>query len=102
MSAPLRPPASSPASAATVASTPAPVSASAPTSESVPASAPVSARNFSVDKYFELQKKKLEFEAKKRAGAATTASPKTVFDGSSVLSTDRGIPMDYEEGELED
>ncbi|OWZ04282.1 hypothetical protein PHMEG_00023840 [Phytophthora megakarya] len=71
----------------------------------MPASAPVSAatptplsgtteKNFSVDKYFKIQEKK-------RAGAAKTASPKTVFDGSSVLSTDGGIPVDYEEGELE-
>ncbi|OWY99185.1 LOW QUALITY PROTEIN: hypothetical protein PHMEG_00029862 [Phytophthora megakarya] len=29
-------------------------------------------------------------------------SPRTVFDGSSVLSTDGGIPVDYEDGELED
>ncbi|OWZ12749.1 LOW QUALITY PROTEIN: hypothetical protein PHMEG_00014035 [Phytophthora megakarya] len=54
-------------------------------------------KNFSVDKYFELQEKKLELEAKQRAGDANT-----VFDGSSVLSTDGGIPLDYEEGELED
>ncbi|OWZ12991.1 hypothetical protein PHMEG_00013753 [Phytophthora megakarya] len=113
MSVPLRTPASSPVSASTVASTPAPVPASAPTSASVHASAPVSAatptllsgtteKNFSVDKYFELQEKKLELEAKNRAGAATTDSPKTVFDGSSVLSNDGSIPLDYEEGEFED
>ncbi|OWZ13694.1 hypothetical protein PHMEG_00012936 [Phytophthora megakarya] len=53
-------------------------------------------KNFSVDKYFELQKKILELEAKKRAGVAKTSSPKTDFDGSSVLSTDGGIPLDYE------
>ncbi|OWZ20885.1 hypothetical protein PHMEG_0004654 [Phytophthora megakarya] len=127
MCAPLRTLASSPVSASTVASTPAPVPASASTSVSTPAADPASApasasvhtsapvtaatptplsdtteKNFSVDKYFELQEKKLELEAKKRAGAAKTASPKTVFDGSSVLSTDGGIPVDYEEGELED
>ncbi|OWZ01319.1 hypothetical protein PHMEG_00027318 [Phytophthora megakarya] len=36
------------------------------------------------------------------AGAAKPDSPKTVLDGSSVLSTDGGIPVNYEEGELED
>ncbi|OWZ00708.1 hypothetical protein PHMEG_00028044 [Phytophthora megakarya] len=113
MSAPLRTPAPSPVSASTSVPTPAADPASAPTSASVRASAPVSAatptplsgttdKNFSVDKYFELQEKKLELEAKKRAGAAKTASPMTVFDGSSVLSTDGSIPVDYEEGELED
>ncbi|OWZ15105.1 hypothetical protein PHMEG_00011311 [Phytophthora megakarya] len=109
MSAYLRTPASSPVSASTSVSTPAADPASAPTSASVPASAPVSAatptplsENFSVDKYFELQEKKLELEAKQCAGAAKTASSKTVFDGSSVLSTDGSIPVDYEEGELED
>ncbi|OWZ02999.1 hypothetical protein PHMEG_00025344 [Phytophthora megakarya] len=35
------------------------------------------------------------------AEAAKPDSPKTVFDGSSVLSTDGGIPVDYEDGELE-
>ncbi|OWZ07496.1 LOW QUALITY PROTEIN: hypothetical protein PHMEG_00020103 [Phytophthora megakarya] len=57
-------------------------------------------KNFSVDKYFELQEKKLELEAKQRAGAAKPDSPRTVFDGSSVLSTDGGISVDYEDGEL--
>ncbi|OWZ10201.1 hypothetical protein PHMEG_00016987 [Phytophthora megakarya] len=37
-----------------------------------------------------------------RAGAAKPDSTWTVFDGSSVLSTDGGIPVDYEDGELED
>ncbi|OWZ15436.1 hypothetical protein PHMEG_00010914 [Phytophthora megakarya] len=87
--------------------------ASAPTSASVPAPAHESAvtptplsgtteKNFSVDKYFELQEKKLELEAKQRARAVKPDSPKTVFDGSPVLSTDGGIPVDYEKGELED
>ncbi|OWZ10680.1 hypothetical protein PHMEG_00016433 [Phytophthora megakarya] len=113
MSASLRTPACSPVSASTSVSTPAANPASAPTSASVPASAPVSAATptplsgttekfFSVDKYFELQEKKLELAAKMRAGAAKPDSPKTVFDGSSVFSTDGGIPVDYEEGELED
>ncbi|OWY96070.1 LOW QUALITY PROTEIN: hypothetical protein PHMEG_00033761 [Phytophthora megakarya] len=45
---------------------------------------------------------KFELEAKQRAGAAKPDSPKTVFDGLSVLSTDGGIPVDYDDGELED
>ncbi|OWY98847.1 hypothetical protein PHMEG_00030274 [Phytophthora megakarya] len=121
MSAAQRTPVSSPESVSAVASTPAPVPTSASTSvstpvidsASVPASAHVSAvtptplsgtieKNFSVDKYFELQEKKLELKAKQRAGAAKPDSPNTVFDGSSVLSTDGGIPVDYEDGGLED
>ncbi|OWY99803.1 hypothetical protein PHMEG_00029137 [Phytophthora megakarya] len=80
MSASLRTPVSSPVSASTLVSTPVVDSASAPTSASVPASAHVSAvtptplsgttENFSVDKYFGLQEKKLELEAKQRSGAA--------------------------------
>ncbi|OWY90247.1 hypothetical protein PHMEG_00041716, partial [Phytophthora megakarya] len=35
-------------------------------------------------------------------GNADTSDPKTVFDGSSILSTDGGIPVDYEDGVLED
>ncbi|OWZ12490.1 hypothetical protein PHMEG_00014345 [Phytophthora megakarya] len=113
MSASLRTLVASPVSASTVASTPVVDPASAPTSASIPASAHVSAvtptplsgtteKNFSVDKYFELQEKKFEIEAKQRAGAAKPDSPRTVFDGSSVLSTDGGIPVDYEDRELED
>ncbi|OWZ12138.1 hypothetical protein PHMEG_00014743 [Phytophthora megakarya] len=113
MSASLRTPVSSPVSTSTSVSTPVVDSASAPTSASVPASAYVSAvtptplsetteKNFYVDKYFELQEKKLELEVKRRAGAAKPDSPRTVFDGSSVLSTDGGIPVYYEGGELED
>ncbi|OWZ14429.1 LOW QUALITY PROTEIN: hypothetical protein PHMEG_00012093 [Phytophthora megakarya] len=101
MSASLRTPAFSSVSVLTVASTPAPVPASA----SVPASIPLSGtteKNFSLDKYFELQEKKFELEAKQRAGGAKTDSPRTDFDGSSSLSTDGGIPLDYEEGGLED
>ncbi|OWY97425.1 hypothetical protein PHMEG_00032044 [Phytophthora megakarya] len=111
MSAAKETPVSSPVSASIVAST----SESTPVvdSASVPASAHVSTvtptplcgtteKNFSVDKYFELQEKKLELEAKQRAGTAKPESPKPVFDGSSVLSTDGGIPVDYEDEELED
>ncbi|OWZ07885.1 hypothetical protein PHMEG_00019661 [Phytophthora megakarya] len=92
MSAPLRKPASSPVSASTSVSMPAADSASAPTSVSVPVSTPVSAATPTPLN---------DTTEKKRAGVAKTASPKTV-DGSSVLSTDGGIPVDYEEGELED
>ncbi|OWZ04408.1 LOW QUALITY PROTEIN: hypothetical protein PHMEG_00023698 [Phytophthora megakarya] len=46
--------------------------------------------------------KKLELEAKQRAGTAKPESPKTVFDGSSIFSIDGGIPVDYEDGELKD
>ncbi|OWY94084.1 hypothetical protein PHMEG_00036288 [Phytophthora megakarya] len=121
MCAAKRIPVSSPVAVATVASTPAPAPASASTSvstpvidsASVPASAHVSAvtpispsgtteKNVSVDKYLELQEKKLELEAKQRAGAAKPDSPKTVFDGSSIFSADGGIPVDYEDGGLED
>ncbi|OWZ19187.1 hypothetical protein PHMEG_0006593 [Phytophthora megakarya] len=113
MSAPLRTPVSSPASAPTSVLTPVADSASAPTSASVPASEHVSTvtptplsgtteKNFSVDKYFELQEKKLELVAKRRAGAAKPDSPRTVFDGSSIFSSDGGIPVDYVDGELED
>ncbi|OWZ15829.1 hypothetical protein PHMEG_00010458 [Phytophthora megakarya] len=91
MNAPPRTPVSSPVSAATSAS---PVSTAALT----PLSG-TTAKNFTVAKYVELQEKKLELEGKKCAEAAKTASPKTVFDGSSVLSTDGGIS---EEGQLED
>ncbi|OWY90593.1 hypothetical protein PHMEG_00041209 [Phytophthora megakarya] len=84
MSTSLRTSASSPVSASTSVSTPTADPAPVPTSASVPVSTPVSAatptplsgtteKNFSVDKYFELQEKKLELEAKKRAGAAKTA-----------------------------
>ncbi|OWZ02831.1 hypothetical protein PHMEG_00025541 [Phytophthora megakarya] len=113
MSASLRTPVSSPVSASTSVSTPVVDSASTPTSASVRASAHVSAvtptplsgtteKNFSVDKYFELQEKKLELEAKQRTGAAKPDRPRTVFDGSSIFSADGGIPVDYEDGELED
>ncbi|OWZ14293.1 hypothetical protein PHMEG_00012256 [Phytophthora megakarya] len=106
MSASLQTPASSPVSVSTSVSTPVADPPSALTSVSGPASALVSTatptppngtteKNFSVDKYFELQEIK-------RAGAAKIASPKIAFDGSSVLSTDGGIPVDYEECELED
>ncbi|OWY91331.1 hypothetical protein PHMEG_00040129, partial [Phytophthora megakarya] len=47
--------------------------------------------------YYELQDKKLELKAKQRAKAAKLDSPKTILDGSSVLSTDGGIPVDYED-----
>ncbi|OWZ22226.1 LOW QUALITY PROTEIN: hypothetical protein PHMEG_0003091, partial [Phytophthora megakarya] len=74
-----------------------------------PVSSPVSAstrrrqlKKFSVDEYYELQDKKLELKAKQRAEAAKKDSPKTIFDGSSIFSTDGGIPVDYEDGELED
>ncbi|OWY96687.1 hypothetical protein PHMEG_00032986 [Phytophthora megakarya] len=113
MSASLRTPVSSPVSTSTSVSTPVINPASAPTSASVLASAHVSAvtptplsgtteKNFSVDKYFELQETKLELEAKQRVGAAKPDSPRTVFDGSSIFSSDGGIPVDYEDGELED
>ncbi|OWY97290.1 hypothetical protein PHMEG_00032224 [Phytophthora megakarya] len=111
MSAAKETPVSSPVSASIVAST----SESTPVvdSASVPASAHVltvtptplsgtTEKNFSVDKYFELQEKKLELEAKQCAGAAKPDSPKPVFDGSLVLSTDVGSPVDYEDSELED
>ncbi|OWZ04794.1 hypothetical protein PHMEG_00023246 [Phytophthora megakarya] len=51
--------------------------------------------------YFELQEKKLELEAKQRAGAAKPDSSKIIIDGSSIFSADGGIPVDYEDGELE-
>ncbi|OWZ18162.1 hypothetical protein PHMEG_0007803 [Phytophthora megakarya] len=83
--------------------------ASAPTSASVPASAhvsavtptPLSRTTVSVDKYFDLEGKKLELEAKERAGAAKPESLNTAFDGSSILATGGGIAVDYEDGELE-
>ncbi|OWZ04060.1 hypothetical protein PHMEG_00024110 [Phytophthora megakarya] len=91
MSASPRTPVSSPVSASTSVSRLVIDSASAPTSASVPASAHVSGvtpthlsesteKNFSVDKYFELQEKKLELEAKQHAGAAKPDSPRIVFD----------------------
>ncbi|OWZ05078.1 LOW QUALITY PROTEIN: hypothetical protein PHMEG_00022898, partial [Phytophthora megakarya] len=89
MSASLRTPVSLPVSASTSVSTLVVDPASAPTSASVPASAHVSANT-------------LELKAKQRAGSAKPDSPRTVFDGSSVFSTDGGIPVDYEDGELED
>ncbi|OWZ02256.1 hypothetical protein PHMEG_00026213 [Phytophthora megakarya] len=89
------------------------VSTPAVDTASVPASTPVSAfppipkggttgKKFSVAEYYERQNKKLELKAKQRAEAAKQDSPKTIFDGSSVLSADGGIPVDYEDGELED
>ncbi|OWZ17200.1 hypothetical protein PHMEG_0008895 [Phytophthora megakarya] len=109
MSAAQRAPVSSLVSASTVASTPAPVLTSASVSASSHVSAvtptPLSGtteKNFSVDKYFELQEKKIEHKAKQRAGAAKPDRPKTIFDGSSIFSADGGIPVDYEDGELED
>ncbi|OWY96182.1 hypothetical protein PHMEG_00033616, partial [Phytophthora megakarya] len=113
MSTSLQTPVSSPVPASTSVSTPVVDSASASTSASVPASVHVSAvtptplsgtteKNFSVDKYFKLQEKKLELEAKQRTGAAKPDRPRTVFDGSSIFSADGGIPVDYENGELED
>ncbi|OWY90130.1 hypothetical protein PHMEG_00041878 [Phytophthora megakarya] len=105
MSAPLRPPVSSPVSASTSESTPVVDPASAPTSASVPASAHVSAVTptpLSETEYYELQDQKLELKAKQRAEAAKKDSPKTIFDGSSIFSADGGIPVDYEDGELED
>ncbi|OWZ04054.1 LOW QUALITY PROTEIN: hypothetical protein PHMEG_00024114 [Phytophthora megakarya] len=113
MSASQNTPASTPVSASISVSTLVIDPASASPSTLVPVSARVSAetpiprsrtteKNVSVDKYFELQEKKLELEEKQRAGAAKPDSPRTIFDGSSVLSTDGGIPVDYEDGELED
>ncbi|OWY98033.1 hypothetical protein PHMEG_00031307, partial [Phytophthora megakarya] len=121
MSAVKQTPVSSPVSASTVASTPAPVLTSVSTSVSTPvvdpASAPASShvsalpptlsggtpgKKFSVDKYYELQDKKLELKAKQRAESAKLDSPKTIFDGSWIFSADGGIPVDYEDGELED
>ncbi|OWZ19076.1 hypothetical protein PHMEG_0006724 [Phytophthora megakarya] len=78
-------------------STPASDPASTTASASVLASVPVSTAT--PTPLSGTTEKKLELEEKKRARAAKTASPKTVFDGSSVLSTDGGIAVDYEEGE---
>ncbi|OWZ06301.1 hypothetical protein PHMEG_00021460 [Phytophthora megakarya] len=94
-------PAPVPTSASTSVSTPVVDSASVPASAqcvSAVTPAPLSGttENFSVNKYFELHEKKLELEAKQRAGAAKPDRPRTVFDGSSVLPTDGGIPLDYD------
>ncbi|OWZ10488.1 LOW QUALITY PROTEIN: hypothetical protein PHMEG_00016655 [Phytophthora megakarya] len=108
MSTAKRTPVSSPLPASTSSvSTPVVDSASVPASAHVWAVTPTplsgtTEKNFSVDKYFDLQEKKLEVEAKPRAGAAKPDSAKTIFDGSSIFSADGGIPVDYEDGELED
>ncbi|OWY92575.1 hypothetical protein PHMEG_00038373, partial [Phytophthora megakarya] len=57
---------------------------------------------FSVDEYYERQNKKLKLKQKQRAEAAEKDSPKAIFDGSSIYMSDGGIPVDYEDGELED
>ncbi|OWZ19572.1 hypothetical protein PHMEG_0006151 [Phytophthora megakarya] len=102
-----RTPVSSPVSASTSVSTPVVDPASVPASSHVSAVPPpplggTTGKNFSVDKYYELQDKKLELRAKQRPEAAKLDSPKTIFDGSSILSADSGIPVDYEDGEFED
>ncbi|OWY90122.1 hypothetical protein PHMEG_00041892, partial [Phytophthora megakarya] len=82
-------------------------------SASVPAFAHVSAvsptpsggttgKKFSVDEYYERQNKKLKLKEKQRAEAVEKDSPKAIFDGSSIFMSDGGIPVDYEDGELED
>ncbi|OWZ11917.1 hypothetical protein PHMEG_00014990 [Phytophthora megakarya] len=74
-----------------------PVSAETPTPQGE-----TTGKNFSDVKYYEHQDKKLELKAKQRAGAAKLDNPKLFYDGSSIYSADGGIPVDYEDGELED
>ncbi|OWY94060.1 hypothetical protein PHMEG_00036320 [Phytophthora megakarya] len=107
MSAAEQTPVSSPVSASTSVSTPVVVPAPVSVSSHVSAVTPTplggtTGKKFSVDEYYELQDKKLDLKSKQRAEAAKQDSPKTIFDGSSIFSADGGIPVDYEDGELED
>ncbi|OWY91561.1 hypothetical protein PHMEG_00039804 [Phytophthora megakarya] len=102
MSAVKQTPVSSPVSASTSGSTPV-VDPSAPASPLVGGGTPTplggtTGKKFSVEKYYELQDKKLELKAKQRAEAAKPGSPK-LFRGYSI---EDDILVDYEDGELED